>query len=111
MTTVITSSDDRENATPTGWWVYSGQTVADVTNIINTNNVRIVDIYLEAVATPRRFTVTYVSNTGAYAKGWWWYVDVDETTLNDRAHAPTTRASSRSKPTTSAADRFVLPPS
>ncbi len=82
MTTVITSSDDRENATPTGWWVYSGQTVADITNFINTNNARIVDIYLEAVATPRRFTVTYVPNTGAYAKSWWWYVDVDEPTLS-----------------------------
>lgn len=89
--TVITSSDDRENATPTGWWVYSGQTVTDVINTINNNNARIVDIYLEAVATPRRFTVTYVSNTGAYAKGWWWYVDVDETALNAALNANNAR--------------------
>jgi hypothetical protein len=82
VTSVITSSDDRENTVPTGWWVLSGQTVADITNFINTNNARIVDIYLEAVTTPRRFTVTFVSNTGAYSKGWWWYVDVDEPTLS-----------------------------
>jgi hypothetical protein len=79
---VITNSDDRENATPTGWWVYSGQTVTDVVNTINTDNARIVDIYVESIGQPHRFTVTYVSNTGAYAKAWWWYYDVDETTLN-----------------------------
>ena len=79
---IVTSSDDRENATPTAWWVYSGQTVSDIVNTINNDNARIVDIYLEAVATPRKFTVTYVHNTGAYAKSWWWYVDVDESTLS-----------------------------
>jgi hypothetical protein len=83
VTTVITSSDDRENTVPTGWEVYSGQTEAEVTNTINTDHVRIVDIQLEAVATPRRFTVTYVSDSGAYDKAWWWYYDVDETTLNN----------------------------
>lgn len=66
--TMITNSDDRENATPAGWWVYSGQTVTDVVNTINNNNARIVNIYLESLAQPRRFTVTYVHNTGAYAK-------------------------------------------
>jgi hypothetical protein len=80
--TIVTNSDDRENATPTAWWVYSGQTVSDIANTLSTNNARIVDIYLESLATPRSFTVTYVSNTGAYAKGWWWYYDVDENTLN-----------------------------
>ena len=77
--TVITNSDDRENATPTAWWIYSGQTATDVVNTINTNNARIVDIYLESLAQPRRFTVTYVSNTGAYAKDGGGTSDVDET--------------------------------
>jgi hypothetical protein len=78
---IVVSADDRENATPTAWWVFSGQTVADASAFISANNARIVDIQLEAVATPLRFTITYVSNAGAYAKAWWWYVDVDEPTL------------------------------
>ena len=29
---VITSSDDRSNATPVVWWVWSGQTTTDILN-------------------------------------------------------------------------------
>jgi hypothetical protein len=91
---VIVSSDDRENTTPTAWWVFSGQTVSDITTTLSANNARIVDIYLEAVATPRRFTVAYVSNTGLYAKSWWWYFDVDEAALNSALTANNARLTS-----------------
>ncbi len=80
--TIFTSSDDRENAAPTAWWVYSGQTVTDVVNTINNDNARIVDLSIDFSVMPRRFTVTYVQNTGAYAKSWWWYYDVDATALS-----------------------------
>jgi hypothetical protein len=80
---IFTSSDDRENATPTAWWVYSGQTVTDVVNVITNDNARIVDLSIDPSVTPRRFTVTYVQNTGTYAKSWWWYYDVDGTTLSN----------------------------
>ena len=76
------SPDDRENSTPVAWWAISGQTDADVNAFFSANNARLVDIQLEAVAVPRRFAATYVSNTSAYAKSFWWYYDVDETTLN-----------------------------
>jgi hypothetical protein len=79
-TAIVTSSDDRDNATPTGWWDFSGMTDTDINNFVVNNNARPVDIQLEAVAVPRRFTVTFVSNTGAYAKGWWWYYDQDAAT-------------------------------
>jgi hypothetical protein len=85
------NADDRENTTPTAWWVYSGQTAADIANTLSADNARIVDITVESLALPRRFTVTYVSNTGAYAKAWWWYYDVDETTLNNALTANTAR--------------------
>jgi hypothetical protein len=81
-TTVITSSDDRENATPTGWWIYSGQSASDILNFVTTNNARVVDLTIDSLGTPHRFTATYVPNTGAYAKTWWFYDDVDVTTLS-----------------------------
>ncbi len=78
---VITSTDDRNNAAPTGWWVYSGQSLADIGNFIAANNARIVDLSIDSLGSPHRFTVTYVPNTGAYAKSWWYYDGVDATQL------------------------------
>ena len=78
----VVNTDDRENSTPTGWWVYSGQSPTNITNFIIANNARIVDLYVESTSPSFVFTVTYVSNTGAYAKGWWWYNNVDGATLS-----------------------------
>lgn len=86
----VVNTDDRENSTPTAWWVYSGQSITDATNFINANNARIVDLYVESTS-PFRFTLTYVSNTGSYAKSWWWYVDVDAATLNSHLSANNAR--------------------
>ena len=69
-----------ENAAPTEWWMVSGQTAADVNSTLQTQNARIVDIKVDR-ASPWPFTVTYVQNTGSYAKQWWWYGEVDEATL------------------------------
>jgi hypothetical protein len=63
--------DDFNNSTPTGWWMYTGQTPAQVTSLLSTLNARIVDISVDSI-TPT-FTVTLVANSGAYAKAWWWY--------------------------------------
>jgi hypothetical protein len=79
----VVNRDDRENATPTAWWTYAHQSPTDVINTINNNNARIVDLYVENAAVPYRFTVSYVHNTGAYAKAWWWYYDIDATALNN----------------------------
>jgi hypothetical protein len=79
---IVTSSDDRDNATPTGWWVYSGQTVTDTLNFVTANNARIVDLAIDSLGPPHRFTVTYVPNTGAYFKNWWYYDNVDATALS-----------------------------
>jgi len=60
------------NTTPTAWWWYYGQTAAQVASLINTNNGRLVSLQVES-ASPLRFTVAMVKNTGTYAKTWWWY--------------------------------------
>lgn len=84
---VITSSDDRSNATPVAWWVWSGQTTSDINAFQSANNARVVDLAIDSLGTPHRFTTTYVSNTGAYQKAWWFYDGVDEATLNSALSA------------------------
>ena len=67
------ASDDFDNNTPTAWWIYTGQSLAQVENTILTDHARIIDLEVDNVS-PLSFTATYVQNTGAYAKAWWWYV-------------------------------------
>ena len=76
------SSDDRDNTTPTGWYIWAHQTPSQVTDTINLG-YRLVDLYVESFSPSYLFTGVYVANTGAYAKAWWWYYGVNETTLND----------------------------
>jgi|SRR5271166_1748266 len=77
---VAQAIDDNENSKPTAWWIYTGQTVQDITNTINKLNARVIDIAVDSPSTSY-FTVTYVKNTGKYAKQWWWYVGIDANTL------------------------------
>jgi hypothetical protein len=72
------AADDYENSTPTAWWIYTGQSLQDIKTTLNAKQARIVDI---AVDNPSAFTVTYVRNTGAYAKAWWFYVGIDAATV------------------------------
>jgi hypothetical protein len=73
------AKDDNENSTPTGWWFYTGQTFSQVGSTITKYNARITNIRAD-VAT-NTYTVTYVKNTGTYAKSWWWYVGIDAATV------------------------------
>ena len=68
------AADDVENSTPTAWWIYTGQSLQDIKATLDAKRARIVDI---AVDNPNAFTVTYVPNTGLYAKTWWFYVGID----------------------------------
>jgi hypothetical protein len=74
------AADDNENSTPTAWWIYTGQSFNDINNTIKSKNARITDIAVDNSA-GSAFTVTYVQNTGSYAKQWWWYVGIDAATL------------------------------
>jgi len=72
-------TDDNENSTPTAWWFYTGQTAAQVSSTITQHNARIINI--ETDVSSNTFTVTYVKDTGTYAKAWWWYYGIDAPTL------------------------------
>ena len=74
------AKDDNENSTPTAWWFYTGQSVAEIGATLTAKNARIVDIAPDNPGAST-FTVTYVQNAGPYAKRWWWYVGVDASTL------------------------------
>jgi len=74
------AEEDNESTTPTAWWTYTGQSFNDVNNTITAKNARIEDIAIDNAAATS-FTVSYVQNTGAYAKAWWWYVGIDAATL------------------------------
>jgi hypothetical protein len=76
------AEDDNENSTPTAWWIYSGQSVNDVNNTLKAKNARIIDIKVDNPSA-NIFTVTYVQNTGAYAKQWWWYYGIDANTVTN----------------------------
>lgn len=78
--TLALAADDNENSTPTAWWIYTGQSVNDINNTLRNDNARIIDITADNTSFSS-FTVTYVQNTGSYAKQWWWYYGVDAATL------------------------------
>jgi Beta-lactamase len=78
--TLAHAEDDNENSTPTAWWIYTGQSVNDINNTLHNYNARIIDIAATNTSFSS-FTVTYVQNTGSYAKQWWWYYGVDASTL------------------------------
>lgn len=78
--TQLVQVDDNENSSPTPWWMVTGQTFTEVNDAIKTLNARIVAINVDNFS-PYPFTVTYVQNTGMYAKQWWWYAGIDAQTL------------------------------
>ena len=78
----VAGVDDRDNTAPAIWWIYTGQTDADIASFISANNARIVDMDVNTSVNPFRYTVTYVSNTGAYGSGWWYYLNVTEADLS-----------------------------
>jgi hypothetical protein len=69
-------ADDRSSTTPTGWWVYTGQTPAQISSFVATNSARLIDISVDQGGASPFFTATYVSNSGSYAQSWWWYYGV-----------------------------------
>jgi hypothetical protein len=64
--------EDRQLTSPTGWYTYTGLTVAQISSTLTSNSARLTDLQLDQAT--GTYTVTEVANSGAYASGWWWYV-------------------------------------
>jgi Beta-lactamase len=73
--------EDNENSAPTAWWTYARQSYNDIVNTVRTRNARVIDIEASNSAFTS-YTVTYVRNSGSYAKQWWWYVGIDANALS-----------------------------
>ena len=73
LAAVAAAQADTDLTTPTAWWYHTNASLQDVDARLN-QGFRLVDI--EVLGTnPLSFSASYVQNTGAYAKGWWWYFD------------------------------------
>jgi len=68
---------DYDNTNPTSWWIYTGQTLAEISSTISKEGARAIDIAPENTA-GTTFTVTYVHEYQTYNKSWWFYVGVTE---------------------------------
>jgi hypothetical protein len=57
-----------------GWWWYYGQSIAQVSAALSSNNARLISIAPYVVNGTTYFASVMVPNTGADAKSWYWWV-------------------------------------
>jgi beta-lactamase family protein len=82
---VALAQTERTQSDPTGYWWYYGATPAQVSQYLSQNNARIVDLQVESVSsTGPVFTVSMVSNAGAYARQWWWWYGQSATDVEQK---------------------------
>src|ERR1700687_3065078 len=72
----VASEDDRDSSTPTSWYWYYHQTSTQITNLVSSLNLRIVDLNVETTTVPHKFSAAFVVNSGVYAKTWDWGYDL-----------------------------------
>lgn len=56
-----------------GWWWYYGATAAQVSSLLSANHARLISAQAYNTGSGVRFAVVMVPNSGANAKGFWWY--------------------------------------
>jgi len=55
------------------WWYYYGVTGAQLSSYLSANNARLTNLDAYDINGTTYFAAVMISNTGADAKGWWWY--------------------------------------
>ena len=56
------------------WWFYSTQDLNDIANATSTNNARVVDLEEDVLLGQTWYSAIMISNTGADAKPWYWWI-------------------------------------
>ena len=102
----IGPGDDRLMTTPTWWHTYYDQTADDV-DALGAWGARITDLRVTS-ASPLRFTVATVWNTGAYNSGWSWYPALTDKEIGDRVNKDQGRLISASRYETSDGPRYAV---
>jgi hypothetical protein len=64
-----------------GWWWYYGLTASQVATTLSTNNARLISLEPYVVGGNLYFAVVEVPNTGAQARGWWWYYGLNASSI------------------------------
>jgi hypothetical protein len=64
---------ERNNTAIVSRWFYTGMSATAVDNFISAHNARIVDIEVEVESSTPTFSVSFISNSGSYARTQWWY--------------------------------------
>lgn len=88
MTARAPARFERTQSDPTPHWWYFGVTAAEISQYISQHNARIVDLQVESL-TPSGpiFTISMVSNTGPYAKSWWWWSGLNAGDIGQKARS------------------------
>jgi hypothetical protein len=55
------------------WWYYYGKSTADIASLTRANNARLTRLRSYTSNGHTVYAVIMIANTGAGAKGWWWY--------------------------------------
>ena len=73
------------------WWFYQGQTTAQLTALWQANNARITQVNSYVKNGITLYDAVMISNTGADARSWWWYVNASVGTLSTSLNANNAR--------------------
>jgi hypothetical protein len=69
------------------WWWYYGKTADEVAALTKANNARLVTLQSYGSGASTRYAMVMIANTGADAKGWWWYFNVTPKAIGDAVNA------------------------
>lgn len=58
------------------WWWYYNVSASFVSDKLNENQARLIDIETYVIGGERRYSVIMIKNQGSDAKAWWWYYNV-----------------------------------
>ena len=71
----VVAPEERLESTPTGWWWLYGVTAQQITDLIDSEGARLIDLEIQS-SDPLLFSAAFVRNSGVHASGWWWYFNI-----------------------------------
>lgn len=89
------------------WWYTYGVTQAQLSATLATNNARLIDVETYDDNGTIRYAAIMISNTGADAKAWWWFVNQTSAQVTTNVNANNGRLTCLDRYSTGAGDRFT----
>ena len=87
-------TSDQSINVPTAWWLYTGQTAAQISSLLSSKGARLTELQFESISNGEpRFAARMVKNSGAYAAtgGWWWYYGLTTAQVSSYLNANSAR--------------------